>query len=194
MVGPGYLWLTGSVVALAGVISALAGASALAYVATGVAIIAALLARHPGLAAGGFAVAALLFGVTAGEDLPALSVITGALLLGGITSDMMLGHWYLVDPRLPRWPLRTLAAAAAAGLAADAIWAFAADGLMDDTILGATYLALVVLTALLITGVWFSLGEPRYSGVMAATGLSYLAVLTSFGVATVGRALTLGGP
>jgi hypothetical protein len=34
------------------------------------------------------------------------------------------------------------------------------------------------MTLLLIVGVWFSLREKGYEGVMAATGLSYLATLT----------------
>jgi hypothetical protein len=37
-----------------------------------------------------------------------------------------------------------------------------------------------------------ALDEPRYSGVMAATGLSYLAVLTSLGVLFVGRTIAFG--
>jgi hypothetical protein len=56
----------------------------------------------------------------------------------------------------------------------------------------AAYLALAVLSALLVAAVWFSLREPTYSGVMAATGLSYLGVLTAFGVVVVGRLLIAG--
>ena len=40
--------------------------------------------------------------------------------------------------------------------------------------------------------VWASLGEQGYSGVMAATGLSYLATLTATGAAVVGRLLVDG--
>jgi hypothetical protein len=40
--------------------------------------------------------------------------------------------------------------------------------------------------------VWSSLGEAGYSGVMAATGLSYLAVLTAAGAAVIGRLLVDG--
>ena len=50
----------------------------------------------------------------------------------------------------------------------------------------------VVMTGLLVAAVWFSLKEPAYSGVMAATGLSYLGVLTAFGVVVVGRLLIAG--
>ena len=53
-------------------------------------------------------------------------------------------------------------------------------------------IALTVMTALLIAAVWFSLREPGYSGVMAATGLSYLGLLTTFGVIVVGRLLVAG--
>ncbi len=48
---------------------------------------------------------------------------------------------------------------------------------------------LTLVSALLVAGVSFALREPFYSGVMAATGLSYLAVLTAFGVVVVGRLL-----
>jgi hypothetical protein len=52
--------------------------------------------------------------------------------------------------------------------------------------------AVTIMTGLLVTGVWFSLKEPSYSGVMAATGLSYLGVLTAFGVVVAGRLLVAG--
>jgi hypothetical protein len=40
--------------------------------------------------------------------------------------------------------------------------------------------------------VWAALGEEGYPAVMAATGLSYLAVLTSIGAAVLGRLLAGG--
>ena len=61
-----------------------------------------------------------------------------------------------------------------------------------DGVMIAAYVALAVLTGLLVAAVWFSLRETGYSGVMAATGLSYLGVLTSFGVVVVGRLLVAG--
>ena len=56
----------------------------------------------------------------------------------------------------------------------------------------AAMIALTVMTGLLIVAVWFSLREPGYSGVMAATGLSYLGLLAAFGVVVVGRLLVSG--
>ena len=65
----------------------------------------------------------------------------------------------------------------------------ALDWVPSDAVLGWAFIALSVFTFLLIIAVWYSLQEPNYTGVMAATGLSYLAVLTSFGVVVLGRIL-----
>ena len=73
-------------------------------------------------------------------------------------------------------------------IAVTALGAFGAG----DGVLAAAVIALTVMTALLIAAVWFSLREPGYSGVMAATGLSYLGLLTTFGVVVVGRLLVAG--
>jgi len=62
-----------------------------------------------------------------------------------------------------------------------------------DLVVGLGFVLAALTTAALMAMVWFSLGEPGYSGVMAATGLSYLATLTAIGAAVVGR-LLLGGP
>src|SRR3990172_403994 len=37
-----------------------------------------------------------------------LSLIVGALVLGAVSMGMILGHWYLVTPRLPEQPLREM--------------------------------------------------------------------------------------
>ena len=54
--------------------------------------------------------------------------------------------------------------------------------------------ALAATSLLLMAAVWFALGYPSYPGVMAATGLSYLAVLTSLGSVILVRALAAGVP
>lgn len=106
---------------------------------------------------------------------------------------MLLGHWFLVDPQLPRWALQRLTLVAGTGLVGDlavvtGLGAFAAS----DGVMIAAVIALTALTALLVAAVWFSLREPGYSGVMAATGLSYLGMPTTFGVVVVGRLLVAG--
>jgi hypothetical protein len=105
---------------------------------------------------------------------------------------MMLGHWYLIAPRLPRSALRALAVVGGAGAVFDAI-VVAARGAFpwapEDFIMGVAFVVLSATSLLLMAAVFFALRERGYSGVMAATGLSYLAVLTSIGSAVLGRAL-----
>lgn len=195
IVGPGYLWLAAGTTLLFGIPAALAGAGAAAWVAGIVTTIAVMLGSRPGLAALVLGVGGVCYLIAAASDGPVLASVSGALLLGAVTAEMMLGHWYLVDPRLPRWALRRLGAAGGAGMVVDAV-AVAALGAFPwssvDMVLGLGYVALALMTVVLMTAVWFSLGEQGYSGVMAATGLSYLAVLTAVGAAVVGRLLADG--
>ncbi|HXG36611.1 MAG TPA: hypothetical protein VNL15_06560, partial [Dehalococcoidia bacterium] len=39
-----------------------------------------------------------------------LSLVVGALAVGAVSMGMVLGHWYLVTPRLPEQPLRDVTA------------------------------------------------------------------------------------
>lgn len=45
---------------------------------------------------------------TWGWVLTFVSMTVGALVVGGVTMGMVLGHWYLVTPRLPEQPLREM--------------------------------------------------------------------------------------
>jgi len=45
---------------------------------------------------------------TWGYALTLVSLIVGAVVLGAVTLGMILGHWYLVTPRLPEQPLREM--------------------------------------------------------------------------------------
>ncbi len=193
IVGPGYGWLAAAVVTLVGGATALAAGSAVGLAATIAALGAGLVARSPRRATALFGVAALGFLSVAVVDGGVIAAITGAVLLGGMTSEMMLGHWFLVDPRLPRWALQRLALVGGVGLLLDVV-VLAALGLFgaEDAVMLGAMAALTVLTGLLAAAVWFSLREEGYSGVMAATGLSYLGVLTTFGVVVVGRLLVEG--
>ena len=119
--------------------------------------------------------------------------ISGAVGLGGVTAEMLLGHWYLVSPQMPRWALTRLAAVAGGGLAVDAAVIAVLAVSRQNSVLGMwVFGGLATMSIGLMVAVWFALKEPSYSGVMAATGLSYLAVLTTLGAVAVGRAL-LGG-
>lgn len=196
VVGSGYVWLAGSVTVALAALAAFAGGGALAWVAAALGAGGALAAKRPPVSSVLFVLASallLLAGYEPGLHAIAL-LVTGTLLLGGVTSEMMLGHWFLVDPTLPRKPLFDLDESAAIGLIGEAAAVLASGALvLTGSVLTWVWVALIVLNGLLLVGVWFSLREPRYSGVMAATGLSYLAVLVTFGVVTVGRSLVGGG-
>lgn len=196
VVGQGYVWLAGSVTVALAALAAFAGAGTLAWMAAAFGVGGAFAAKRPRLSAVLFVLASALL-LLAGYD-PGLQAIallvTGTMLLGGVTSEMMLGHWFLVDPTLPRKPLFDLDESAAVALAGEVAAVLLSGAVaLSGSVLSWVWIALVVLNALLLAGVWFSLREPRYSGVMAATGLSYLAVLVTFGVVTVGRSLVGDG-
>lgn len=188
IVGRGFFWvMVGSIVLIGGWLvpgSPGLGGLALLLVVASVAVTA-----RPRVAAGLLVIGGgMLVAIAAGIG-GWLIAISGAVALGGVTDEMLLGHWYLVDPSLPRWALKRLDVAAILALVIDAVVLVAAGALLDIGVVGWAWVGLVVLSVLLMVGVWFSIGEPGYSGVMAATGLSYLAVLTALGGTVAGRAL-----
>ena len=151
--------------------------------------------RFPAWTAASQGAAAVFWGARAvmlsSSTAQAAAVVTGALALGGITAGMLLGHWYLVSPQIPRWALRALSLGGAAGVALDAATLGAWAGLEGSPLSLTVFFSLAAVSALLAAGVWFALGEPTYTGVMAATGLGYLAVLTALGFTALGRTLAL---
>ena len=97
---------------------------------------------------------------------------------------MLIGHWFLVDPTISRIGMKQ---GAKFGISSSAIAMLSElinitnsssslSQLLDYVVAG-----LFLATCLLVTGANFSLNERGYSGVMAATGLSYLSFLTSIG-------------
>lgn len=195
VVGPGYVWLTAGVVAGFGMFVVAVGGGGFAIAGSAAAVAALVWARRSAVAVVALAVAGAGFAVSAWTESPIGPVVSGAVLVGGVTSEMLLGHWYLVDPRLPRWALHRLTMAGGVGLLVEAAVVgtrIVTGGLRSDRVFLWAYLALVVMTALLVSAMWLSLREPRYTGVMAATGLAYLAVLTSLGVLVVGRMVAFG--
>lgn len=188
IVGPGFLWLSaGVVIALSSIAFALEPGVAMGA-GLAAAVLGAAAGRRPGLAAAALWLSAVLLYVAVAADGGYLTTAAGAALLGGVTAEMLLGHWYLIDPRLPRWALFRLDVVAAIGLVAEAGF-LVVEGVLDgdDTVLVWAFVVMAVTTAVLLLAVWFSLQEPAYPAVMAATGLSYLAVLTALGTSVVGR-------
>jgi hypothetical protein len=143
-------------------------------------------------------------GLDAGGN-PAVAVLrtlAGAAFLGSITDAMLLGHWYLVQPGLPRWllnelvdaviwvwPFEVLALLLPTGMIS--VWTGAVDDGWGGT-LGWFWAACAVSTLVLALVAKAALREREYSAVMAATGLLYLAILTAFGTDLIARAVLAG--
>jgi hypothetical protein len=128
--------------------------------------------------------------------------LAGAAFLGAVTDAMLLGHWYLVQPGLPRrllneivtavawiWPIEVVALLLPTGMFS--VW----SGAVDDGwggMLGWIWAACAVTTIVLVFVTRAALREREYSAVMAATGLLYLAILTAFGTDLIARAVLDG--
>lgn len=128
-----------------------------------------------------------------------LRTLVGAAFLGAVTDAMLLGHWYLVQPGLPRrllneivsalgwvWPIEVIALLVPTGMIS--VWSGAVDDGWNGT-LGWFWGACAVTTIVLVFVTRAALREREYSAVMAATGLLYLAILTAFGTDLVARAV-----
>ncbi len=189
VVGPGFGWLSAAVTALFGGIGWAVGGGWPAAVGTVAALLGIALARHPRPFAVSLGTGAVFLAAASVPDGGLIGTLSGALLLGGTTGEMLLGHWFLIDPTLPRWTLKRLAAVGAAGVVADAAVLMVDAGGFGGEVIGWAFIVLAATTLLLLVAVWFALNEPSYPGVMAATGLSYLAILTAIGAAAAGRAL-----
>ncbi|MEP7201656.1 MAG: hypothetical protein ABI894_03550 [Ilumatobacteraceae bacterium] len=131
-----------------------------------------------------------------------LRMFAGAAFLGAVTDAMLLGHWYLVQPGLPRrhlnelvhalawvWPIEIAALLLPTGMVS--VWTGAVDDGWNGT-LGWFWAACAVTTIVLVFVTKAALRERYYSAVMAATGLLYLAILTAFGTDLVARAVLAG--
>jgi hypothetical protein len=138
-----------------------------------------------------------------GNDAVAIArTIVGAAFLGFVSDAMLLGHWYLVQPGLPRrhvndivrtflviWPLEVIVMLIPTGMFS------VFSGTIDDGWsgqLGWFWAACAITTGVLSVVTLKALQERAYSAVMAATGLMYLAILTAFGTDLVARAVLAG--
>ena len=131
-----------------------------------------------------------------------LRTFAGAAFLGSVTDAMLLGHWYLVQPGLPRrhlndlvralgwvWPVEIIALLLPIGMFS--VWSGSVSDGWDGQ-LGWFWAACAITTLVLVVVTKAALRERYYSAVMAATGLLYLAILTAFGTDLVARAILAG--
>ena len=121
-----------------------------------------------------------------------VQMLAGAAFMGAVTDGLLLGHWYLVDRRLPRDHIRRVAMLLLVAVALE-VAAVLAAGFGEvpvapsfSPLLGVggltTWLALgmVGATALIAVLIRASLRGGEARAVQAATGFFYLAVITAF--------------
>ena len=128
-----------------------------------------------------------------------LRVVVGTFFLGAVSDAMLLGHWYLVQPGLPRsilgelvTALRWITPVEIAVMLLPTGMVSVINGSIDDGwggMLGWFWIACSVTTVVLTEVTRAAMREKSYSAVMAATGLLYLAILTAFGTDLVARAV-----
>jgi hypothetical protein len=173
-------------------LAALAAASALWQVLTWIG--AASAGRAVGMAAVPVGVAALV----ALAALPAaahnivvgiVQLLAGALFLGSVVDGLLLGHWYLVDKRASREPLRRMGVLLLGGSFVAIVATIVGGGGGGRTnpnfspLLGAgtlTVMLSVGLAALCVMIAFFIRAMVREDSIQAATGFFYLAVIMAF--------------
>jgi hypothetical protein len=183
------LWLL-AVVSLAYAIALLRGARAawLAVVGSAVGLVALL------------AGAASWGGDPGGIALLLLQLVALAAATGGVWASMILGHWYLVTPKLPEAPLvrfaRLLTIVVAAQVVLFVAWQLVGAGPAGQPAFGAlggewalfVWLRLVVGLAMPLVISWAAIQTARTRSMESATGLLYIDV----GLVAAGTILAAG--
>ncbi len=111
-----------------------------------------------------------------------LKYILPISLISGVFSLMMIGHWFLVDPTISKEGMKKIAIVTSVQpLLIIPLVYF--NYLNDDIsyIYKLVIMFLYLSTAILSFASYKSLNEKSYTGVMAATGLSYLSLIVSIG-------------
>lgn len=120
-----------------------------------------------------------LAGGTASPGLFAAQLVLVALAIGSVNAAMLLGHWYLVTPRLSPTPLRRMIWLLIAVLAAEALtFAIAVLTVPGDAISGSmgwlSWLRLLVGILLPIGVAVLAILASRAASLQASTGLLYI--------------------
>jgi hypothetical protein len=173
------------------------------FVAGAVAYLVASLARLPraGLAVAGglIGIAALASLAAAGETFSAplftAQLILAALALGAVNAAMLLGHWYLVTPKLSPAPLRRMMGLLIGALALQVI-AFGiaviavSSGPLGGPIGPLTWLRLAVGTVLPIGIAVLAVLASRAASLQASTGLLYVSLALVMAGSIAGASIT----
>jgi len=152
--------------------------------------------RLPGLIAGaltsiaGLTAIAFLAQVFAlptwGYALAFSSLVVGALVVGAVSMGMILGHWYLVTPRLPEQPLREMTFFLLVAMGVQALLIVLALALPRDTIANAVdtpilqnpffWMRVAGGLAFPMVLVWMAYDSSGVRAMQSATGLLYIAM------------------
>lgn len=154
----------------------------------------------PAIAVIGLVAGALDAASTPGDRALAVArALVGAAFLGAVSASMLVGHWYLSQPGLPRWVLREMVDVL--------LWVWPLEvavmlvptgmisvftGSLDDGwggTLGWMWLACALSTPVFVFLTRAVLKERSYVAVLSATGFTYLALVTGFGTDLVARAV-----
>ena len=103
-------------------------------------------------------------------------------LISGIFSLMMIGHWFLVDPTISKEGMKKIAIVTS--LQSLALIPLVQFDFINSGIVPIYKLVIICLyatTSIIAFASYKSLNEKSYTGVMAATGLSYLSLIVSIG-------------
>jgi hypothetical protein len=133
--------------------------------------------------------AALSWGGTGiGVLLLAIQLLTLAAALGGVFASMVLGHWYLVTPKLPEAPLVTFSTALAVVVAAQLVlfvaWLATGAGpagqpgfaALGGSVALFVWLRLIVGLVFPLVISWAAIQTARTRSMESATGLLYIDV------------------
>jgi hypothetical protein len=136
----------------------------------------------------------------------AASFLLSTVAIGGVTTAMLLGHWYLVVPNLSTRPLFILLAAVAVSFVLQVVLAAVAllllagtNGVVgrNDVVSGGysivfwMHVAAGIALPLLITALAFQ--STRMRSLMSATGLLYVAVVLTLVGQVTGKVIFYGG-
>ncbi len=151
------------------------------------------------LATAGVGLAALgvlaVAGGAASPGLFAAQLVLAALALGAVNAAMLLGHWYLVTPRLSPQPLRRMMWILLAALGAQAVAFAAAVALVPGPALEPplgwlTWLRLLVGIVLPLAITVLALIASRAPSLQASTGLLYIGLALVAAGAIAGSSIT----
>ncbi len=144
----------------------------------------------------------VIAGPTWGFALVFSSLVIAALVVGAVSQGMVLGHWYLVTPRLPEQPLREMTGLLVVVIVIQMVLLVPALALPHDTVMTSVdteilsnpffYLRVGVGIAFPALLAWMAFDASGVRAMMSATGLLYIAMALVLAGEVVGRGLMFG--